>query len=74
MPIFEYTCSACGASFSKLLRSATAKVACSECGSKDVAKQFSTFSASAGEYSACESKGCPMTGQCPSGGGCGGLG
>ena len=74
MPIFEYVCNACGPQFSKLVKSASAKPACSECGSKDLAKQFSIFSASSGEYKTCESRACPMTGQCPSGGGCGGMG
>ena len=74
MPIFEYVCNACGQQFSKLVQSASAKPACSECGSKQITKRFSTFSASSGQYKSCESSGCPMTGQCPSGGGCGALG
>ena len=45
MPIFEFRCSECGASFEELVRSAssTAEVVCPECGSEQVVKQISTF-------------------------------
>lgn len=46
MPIFEYTCRNCGNRFEKI-HTATGKagVACPRCGSGDVGREFSTFSA-----------------------------
>ncbi|MGD2080605.1 MAG: zinc ribbon domain-containing protein [Nitrospirota bacterium] len=45
MPVYEYVCNSCSRTFSiiKLSLSDT-ETACPECGSKDVTKQFSTFS------------------------------
>ena len=45
MPIFEFRCSECGASFEELVRSASAtgEVLCPSCGSEQVVKQISTF-------------------------------
>ena len=44
MPIFEYVCQGCGASFETLVVSREAAVSCPVCQSPDVAKQFSAFS------------------------------
>lgn len=41
MPIYEYRCRACDASFELLLRSPSDDVACSSCGGTDVARQIS---------------------------------
>ncbi|TAL23134.1 MAG: zinc ribbon domain-containing protein [Nitrospirae bacterium] len=49
MPIYEYKCGKCNKAFSVLQRvGATEKdTVCSECGSKDVKKQMSSFCCSA---------------------------
>lgn len=44
MPIFEYTCEACGKEFERYLSSRTAVVICPACESRQVAKRLSTFS------------------------------
>ena len=44
MPIFEYTCSGCGASFECLVRSDTS-VACPSCESENVVRKLSLFAA-----------------------------
>jgi putative FmdB family regulatory protein len=52
MPMFEYSCNACGFRFEKLQKSAEAgQVDCPACGSADVKKELSTFSSSAGSSS-----------------------
>jgi len=71
MPIYEYQCGKCGRGFEKLVPRASApQPACPACGSKNVKKQFSSFSAGA---SSGKSESCSM-GRCPSGtcagGGC----
>jgi putative FmdB family regulatory protein len=44
MPIFEYLCRTCGARFEKLvLKPATDKVACPECGKRKLEQQISSF-------------------------------
>ncbi len=45
MPIYEYTCTDCGAQFEKLVRSiaAVVEVCCPECGSSQVKKGWSLF-------------------------------
>ncbi|MGH9870155.1 MAG: FmdB family zinc ribbon protein, partial [Candidatus Polarisedimenticolia bacterium] len=52
MPIFEYTCDACGQAFEKIILSSAAPdamaVACPSCGSAGVTRQLSTFSAHGG--------------------------
>jgi putative FmdB family regulatory protein len=50
MPIFEYQCEECSATFERLtLRSqAAAQMTCPQCGSTQTAKIFSTFSTTAG--------------------------
>ena len=75
MPLFEYRCGRCGTLFERLVAHAgAAPGACPKCGAKEVAKQFSTFSArqapeaglpscASGQCSAsaCSSGACPMT-------------
>ena len=59
MPIFEYVCHRCGASFEKLVMSRNAAVSCPTCESSDVAKQFSAFSTStAAGFSGSMGSGC----------------
>jgi len=43
MPIYEYVCQKCGIDFEKLVPTGTTKVACPECRSPKVARQFSAF-------------------------------
>ena len=76
MPIFEYKCEKCGESFEKLVPGASAKVRCEKCGSADVKKQLSRFSASVPVPGGCPSAsdcassggGCPHGGHCCCGG------
>ncbi len=74
MPIFEYKCCKCGVAFERLVPNADTKVTCEHCGSKQVEKQFSTFSAnlSSSKQNPCASGGCPADGLagtgCSSGG------
>ncbi|MFQ5883223.1 MAG: zinc ribbon domain-containing protein [Candidatus Methylomirabilales bacterium] len=44
MPIFEFLCRGCGASFEQFLMRREASVSCPTCGSPEVVKQFSAFS------------------------------
>ena len=56
MPLFEYTCMACGCRFEKLHKAgAEYRTECPACGSAEVRKEMSTFAA---------------TGSSPAGGGC----
>ncbi len=74
MPIFDYKCEKCGATFEKLVSHADEKVTCGKCGSKKVEKQLSAFSASVSEKSAsssCATSSCCPTGSCCSNGMCG---
>jgi putative FmdB family regulatory protein len=45
MPLFEFDCSECGATFEKLVRSADAvpEVVCPACGSRKVSEKISAF-------------------------------
>ncbi|MBN2162212.1 MAG: zinc ribbon domain-containing protein [Pontiellaceae bacterium] len=75
MPIFEYVCKKCGAEFEQLVPNADTKISCEKCGSKQVVKQFSVFSAasSAPKSNPCSSGACPTSGMAGtgcSGGGC----
>ncbi len=45
MPIFEYQCKSCDDDFELLVRADTV-VACPDCGSQELEKKFSPFSAS----------------------------
>ncbi|MFQ5807671.1 MAG: zinc ribbon domain-containing protein [Phycisphaerae bacterium] len=49
MPIYEYECPACGATFEQLIRSKRDERAavCSACGSREVTRRLSVFSAHA---------------------------
>ena len=43
MPLFEYSCRACGHRFETLVLSASRTVTCPKCTSESLEKQFSTF-------------------------------
>ena len=58
MPLYEYTCAACGKRFEALVRSFREEVRCPACASADVEKELSTFAFAGGSPQA-------------SGGGCG---
>lgn len=70
MPIYEYTCSACEASFERLVKSMSdaAKPTCPKCGSKKTARRMSVFAVSS---AAAKSGGAEPPGLC---GRCGGPG
>ena len=70
MPIFEYNCSNCSHGF-ELLIHPTTKIKCPECGSQNLAKQFSSFSPSSnsGQSESSAPSNCP-TCEIP-GGSCG---
>lgn len=74
MPIYEYTCAACGHTFEHLARTLKEKApGCPACGARKVAKQFSTFAPAMGgaKKSPCASGACPSAGSCGlPGGGC----
>jgi len=64
MPIFEYRCNKCGAKAEFLEKSGGKnKHICEKCGSSDMRKLFSTFSATSSSKSG-GSDSCP-TGTCP---------
>jgi putative FmdB family regulatory protein len=68
MPLYEYTCKSCTARFEVLQRMGAGGkgVSCPSCGSREVAKQFSTFaSAGSGDAMPC---GAPSASSCGSGG------
>lgn len=50
MPLYEYVCAHCGATFEQWVRSAASKevIACPQCQSVEVNKQFSTFGVKGG--------------------------
>ncbi|MCU0727175.1 MAG: zinc ribbon domain-containing protein [Planctomycetes bacterium] len=68
MPIYEFTCRACGHDFETLVPRPGAKAPCPECGSAKVAQRISR----PGGFSVKSASGptCPMTGG-PKNGGCG---
>ncbi len=74
MPIYEYTCKDCGKRFEELVRSSLDQASsCPVCGSKKVARAFSTFSAAVSTSGS--SKSCDFGlggggGHCCSGPGC----
>ena len=45
MPIYEYICKKCDNQFELLIFNSEKKVSCPECKSKNIKKNFSTFSA-----------------------------
>jgi putative FmdB family regulatory protein len=64
MPIFEYHCLVCNRDFEKLVRTSTAEVECTNCGSELLEKKFSLFGSKVGDRS-------PGPGGGSGGGGCG---
>ena len=67
MPLYEYVCADCAASFEKLVRRWGEAVDCAHCGSASVEKQLSTFAV--GSASAASTGAAPACGQgaCESG-------
>jgi putative FmdB family regulatory protein len=67
MPIYEYLCESCDATFEKLVRRTedVLESGCPKCGEKHLRQQYSTFAARASSP-ASDSSPCM-----PSGGGCG---
>ncbi len=61
MPIFEYQCEECGASFERLTLSSQSVVSitCPQCCSAQTVKIFSTFSTTAGSRTAVGNTGNP---------------
>lgn len=73
MPIFEYVCKHCNTRFEALVRHSDARVNCTKCGSQEVDKTLSTFSASvAGQTTCKEMSTCPGAARGGCGCGCGG--
>lgn len=73
MPIFEYACKGCGRAFELLVRSDT-RISCPQCGSENVLKKLSQFSARVtrsegeGKVPHCHTGGCGCDlGKCGSG-------
>jgi putative FmdB family regulatory protein len=67
MPIYEYRCESCDHEFSHLHRRYSEPAPpCPECGSTELRKLLSTFSASVKSAAPA----CPAAPQCPSGGCC----
>lgn len=67
MPIYEYICKECGLAFEKLVPRAGTAVECEKCGSGNVEKQFSVFSAA----QTSSAPKCAAADSCPAAGGCG---
>jgi putative FmdB family regulatory protein len=65
MPIYEFTCDACGHAFEKLVSSSRSRVHCPRCESPKVTKQFSAF-AFKGESRFVGSRGSSSCGGCTS--------
>jgi putative FmdB family regulatory protein len=70
MPIHDYKCRKCGKEFEKLVKSSEEEVVCEKCGSDDIEKQLSVFSAS---VSSSAKKSCSVSecSSCCPGGSCG---
>ena len=66
MPIYEYQCRRCGHRFEKLIRNAATATAvtCTQCGTEQVDKQFSTFGVHTGGHSAGAEPAPPFCGRC----------
>ena len=60
MPIFEFICKKCNKKFETLVLNSDETIACPECKSGEIEKQFSTFSASSdsgcANYNSCQPK------------------
>ena len=63
MPIFEYRCLVCNREFETLVRTSSAEVHCTNCGSELLERKFSVFGSKVGQH---------FVGS--SGGGCGSCG
>lgn len=75
MPLYEYVCSDCHATFEKLVRSFGDAVDCPSCRSSSVDKQLSTFavgSSPAPAFTGCGAGPCGPMGQGSGAGPCGG--
>ena len=73
MPIFEYSCDACGTKFEKLVRRSadTGGLECPSCGEHHLTQELSTFAAhAAGPKQQPAAGGCPA-GMCRTPGMCG---
>jgi putative FmdB family regulatory protein len=73
MPIYEYVCQGCEHTFERLVRRFDEEVACPECASGSVDKQFSVFAVACAPASGparCEAPGTCGAGAC-AGGTCG---
>ena len=67
MPLFEYKCEGCGQQVEFLERgSGVGHHVCPHCGSKNLRKLFSTFSAGRSDSKSDDRSSCP-TGTCPLG-------
>jgi len=66
MPIYEYVCKSCKNEFETLVLNSDDEIACSECGSTDIEKLFSTFG-----FKSKSSIPVSSTPASPSGSGCG---
>jgi putative FmdB family regulatory protein len=69
VPIYEYSCAACGAQFEKYVNGSTV-VACPSCENPKVMKRLSLFRAGAPSRLGASAPSGPMAGGC-CGGGCG---
>lgn len=71
MPLYEYTCSACGHRFEQIRSMAERNNAnCPKCGAQSD-KRLSTFAAVNGSCCSSETDSCSSSGSCCSGGSCG---
>jgi len=70
MPIFEYRCRECGATFEVLVSASRSAAPCKNCGSQNVEQLLSVFavvgasSAAAAEPGPCGACGAPRRGMC----------
>ncbi len=66
MPIYEFDCAACRATFEELVPSerAAADVACPKCGAQHPTKRMSTFAGRMGQSAPAAAGGCPSGGCC----------
>jgi len=72
MPLYEYTCRACGAEVELLVRDSDSAPRCPTCGSTALNRKFSTFSPSvrSAASSSCAGGACSLAGASCAGGGC----
>ncbi len=76
MPLYEYACPGCGATFEKLVRRFGEPVACPACASPDVEKQLSVFAVATATpsppFAGCGAAACSPDGGGGGAGACGG--